>query len=89
MLQPIFEMMTYTVTAFLEVADGITSRTVIYAMGGAIVTLCGVIATMAVHIVKSHKKVDDMYEARINDLKETHELVDTLMGVVGLTKKGG
>ena len=88
MLQPIVEMTVYCTLKVL-LSDEITSKTVIYALVGAVVTLCGVIATMAVHIVNSHKKVDDMYEARIDDLKRTHELIDTLMGVVGLVKKGG
>ncbi len=89
MLQPILTMM-FSVSIFQA---EVTNKTVIQGMAAAIVTLCGVIATMAIYIVnagKSHqKKVDALYDARIEEMRAAHDLVDTLMKVVGLKKEGG
>lgn len=58
-----------------------------------IVALGGVISAMAVYIVRMHKvygrKINDLYDKRIEDLKQNLELVTTLERVVYREKKGG
>lgn len=75
---------------FLDTADAVTPKVIIYALAGVVATLAGVIAAMGNYIAKTskanQKRVDELYEARISDLKEAHDLVDTLMGVI--TRKG-
>ena len=92
MLQPIGVLM-YVVYALLGDSESpVTSRSIIYALAGAVASLAGAVAAMGIYIAKSSKrhqeKVDELYEARISDLKEAHDLVDTLMGVVNREKGG-
>lgn len=57
--------------------------------------LAGAIVAMAIYIVRIHKaygkKLNEVYDGRITDLKANNDLVDTLMKVIYRSekKKGG
>lgn len=93
MLQPIgiLECLGFI---FLDAAsDGVTSKAIIYALASAVTGLAGAVVAMGMYIAKSSKrqqeKVDDLYESRISDLKEAHDLVDTLIKVLNPRKGEG
>ncbi len=94
MLQPIV-VLAYTAYLFLEAQDTmLTPKTIIIALATSVAAMAGTVVALATHIAKSskehQKKVDELYEARINDLKEAHDLVDTLIDVLNPRKdKGG
>ena len=93
MLQPI-AIMEYLAPALLDAAsDGVTPKAIIYALAGAVTGLAGAVAAMGMYIAKASKrhqeKVDDLYESRIKDLKEAHDLVDTLIKVLNPRKGEG
>lgn len=91
MLQPIGALMAYL---FLEATDAmVTPKAIIIALASAVAALAAAVASMGLYIAKSSRahqeKVDDLYESRIKDLKEAHDLVDTLIKVLNPRKGEG
>lgn len=89
MLQPI-GVLCCLAYLFPDVSsEMVTPKAVIMGLVSAVVAMAGGMAAMWLHATKTSKKhqekVVELYEARINDLKEAHELVDTLIRVL---KKG-
>lgn len=58
-----------------------------------VVVLAGVVAALAAYIARLYKaysrKINEVYDARIADLKGNNSLVETIIRVVGNEKKGG
>jgi len=55
-------------------------------LGAAIAAMGGYIVGMH---AKHSAKVEEMYKARLEDLKDSHRLIDTLMEAVRTKTKGG
>ena len=55
-----------------------------------IAAMASAVVAMAAYVVRLHKvygrKINDVYDARVSDLKENHALVETLLRVVGKEK---
>jgi len=85
MLQPIGVTMLVMLYA-LDGSDAVSNKVIIYALASFVTTLVGAIAVMGRYIAKASSKhqakLEELYEARISDLKEAHSLVDTLLKVV-------
>lgn len=93
MLQPIGILCCLTYLLSEAAADMVTPKAIIIALATSVAAMAGTVAAMGIHIAKSSKKhqekVDALYEARINDLKEAHDLVDTLIKVLNPRKSEG
>lgn len=93
MLQPIGVLMYVTDLLADAAGEMVTPKAIIIALASAVAALSGAVAAMGLHIAKSSRKhqekVDELYEARISDLKEAHDLVDTLIGVLNPKRGGG
>lgn len=71
----------------------LSPKAIIIALATSVAAMAGGFVAMALHISKvtreNQEKIDDLYEARINDLKEAHDLVDTLIKVLNPRKGEG
>src|SRR3990167_8794727 len=93
MLQPIGMLLCVTYS-FVQASEAMLSpKAIIIALATSVAAMAGGFVAMAIHISKvtkeNQEKVDELYEARINDLKEAHDLVDTLIKVLNPRKGEG